>query len=168
MVLERVDWPRDDPRWFGVLEQPLRLWNHGSGHWANHEWDRGSYLTCFALVLERCDPNLRGRPQDGGQFGLTMLHEVAGARGHVTAEERVAFATLLLDAGARLEIRDNILRSTPLGWACRWSRPELVRLFLDRGADPVEADSVPWARPRVWAEKAGDAEVLRLLAGRGT
>ena len=30
LALEHVDWPRDDPRWFGVLEQPLRLWAHGS------------------------------------------------------------------------------------------------------------------------------------------
>src|SRR5262249_54925962 len=96
MALERVDWPRDDLRWFNILEQPLRIWNHGSGHWANHEWDRGTYLTCFRLVLERCDPNLRGRTTDQGQFGLTILHSVAGSREHVTPEERVAFATMLL------------------------------------------------------------------------
>ena len=35
---------------------------------------------------------------------------------------RVAFATLLLDAGVRLDLRDNLLESTPLGWAYRWGR----------------------------------------------
>lgn len=160
MALERVDWPRDDPRWFTVLEQPLRIWTHGSG---SETWDRSTYLTCFRLVVERCDPNLRGRPQDNGQFGLTILHSIAGSREHVTSDERVAFATIALDAGARLDIRDNLLKSTPLGWACRWRRVELVKLFLERGADLIEADAEPWATPRAWATKMGHHEVLSLL-----
>ena len=163
MALERVDWPRDDPRWFTILEQPLRIWSHGSG---GVDWDRGTYLTCFRLILERCDPNVRGRTIDQGQFGLTILHSVAGSREHVTADERVAFATMLLDAGARLDIRDNLLKSTPLGWACRWGRIELVRLLLERGAYPVEADADPWATPKAWAEKMGHAAVLALLRAR--
>jgi ankyrin repeat protein len=164
LALTYIDWPRDDPRWFGILEQPLRLWNHGPGHWCHPEWDRSSYLTCFRLLLERCDPNVRGRKPDGGQFGLTILHSVAGSREHMTADERVAFATMLLDAGARLDIRDNLLKSTPLGWACRWGRPELVELFLKRGADPVEADAEPWATPRAWAEKMHHPEALAILS----
>ena len=54
---------------------------------------------------------------------------------------RLAFATAALDAGARLDIRDELLESTPLGWACRWGRVGIVRLLLDRGANPVEADA---------------------------
>jgi hypothetical protein len=163
LALEVTDWPRDDPRWFGVLEQPLRIWNHGPGHWARHEWDRSTYVTCFRMILERADPNIRGREPDQGQFGLTILHSVAGSRAHMTSEERLAFATLLLDAGARLDIRDNVLKSTPLGWACRWGRVELVKLLLERGADPVEADAEPWATPKAWAEKMGRHQVLAML-----
>jgi ankyrin repeat protein len=164
MALERVDWPRDDLRWFNILEQPLRIWKHGSG---SRDWDRASYLTCFRLLVERCDPNLRGRVQDDGQFGLTILHSVAGSREHVTAEERVGFATMLLDAGARLDIRDNLLKSTPLGWACRWGHIELVKLLVARGADPVESDAEPWATPKAWAEKMGHTAVLALLMEQG-
>ena len=160
MALSRVDWPPDDPRWFGALEQPLRLWAHGSG---TADWDRSTYFTCFRLLLERCDPNLRGRPTDKQQFGLTILHSIAGSREHLTADDRMAFATLILDAGARLDLRDYVLKSTPLGWACRWGRMELVKLFLERGADPVEADAELWATPRAWAEKKGHQEVLALL-----
>jgi ankyrin repeat protein len=158
MVLEQVDWARGDPRWYTILEQPLRIWNHGAGHWASPEWDRGTYLTCFRLVLERCDPNVRGR------FGLTILHDVAGSRGHVTPEERVAFATMLLDAGARTGVRDELLNSTPLGWACRWGRVEMVKLLLARGADAVESDAEPWASPRAWAQKMGHGAALAALA----
>ena len=78
---------------------------------------------------------------------MTILHSVAGSREHVTPPERVAFATMLLDAGARLDVRDNLLESTPLGWACRWGRIELVKLLLERGADPIEAEAPPWATP---------------------
>lgn len=148
LALERVDWPRDDPRWFTVLEQPVR---------------RGSDLESFCLVLERCDPNIRGR----GPFGLTILHSVAGSRDHVTAEMRVAFATLLLDAGARLDLRDNLLESTPLGWACRWGRIELVQFLLARGADPIEADAESWATPAAWAKKKKHDAVLAMLRAHG-
>lgn len=162
-VLAHITWPRDDARWFTVLEQPLRIWHHGSSHWARPDWNRSTYPTCFRLLLERCDPNMRGRSDDSGGLGLTLLHSVAGARPHVRADECVAFASMLLDAGARLDVRDAILESTPLGWACRWGRVELVKLFLDRGADRVEADAEPWATPVAWAEKMGREDVLAIL-----
>ena len=113
LALRHVDWRRDDPRWFAILEQPLRIWNHSSAPWARHDWDRTTYPTCLALVLERCDPNIRGRLEHKPPFGLTILHSVAGSREHVTPDERVRFATMLLDAGARLDIRDQLLHSTP-------------------------------------------------------
>jgi ankyrin repeat protein len=164
MALERVAWPRDDPRWFTILEQPLRIWSHGA---ISADWDRSTYVTCFRLVLARCDPNLRGRLNEDGPFGLTILHSVAGSREHVTPQERVMFATMLLDAGARLDIRDNLLKSTPLGWACRWGRVELVTLLLARGADPVEAGAEPWATPEAWARRMNREAVLAVLREHG-
>jgi ankyrin repeat protein len=146
MALEGVTWPRDDPRWFTILEQPLRIWRYGVEY---PEWDRTTFPVCFRMVLERANPNITAR------FGITILHSVAGSRRHVTADEREVFATMLLDAGARLDIRDDLLRSTPLGWACRYGRPELVRLYLDRGADREEPDAEPWAAPRAWLKKMG-------------
>lgn len=166
LALEHVDWPRDDPRWFPILEQPLRIWNHGNGPWARHDWDRTTYPRCLALVLNRCDPNIRGRLGHKPPFGLTLLHSVAGSREHVTPDERLRFATMLLDAGARLDMRDHLLDSTPLGWACRWGRRELVELLLGRGADPGETDAPPWARPLAWAEKMNHAAVVDLLRDR--
>jgi ankyrin repeat protein len=162
LALAHVDWGPGDPRWFAILEQPLRTWTHGS---SGDTWDTSTYLTCFRLLLDRCDPNLRGRPTDAGQFGLTTLHNIV-ARGDMTPEMRVAFATAILDRGARLDIRDNLLNSTPLGWACRWGQLPLVKLFLDRGADPIEGGAEPWATPRAWAERMGRADVLEELVKR--
>jgi ankyrin repeat protein len=154
LALERIDWPREDPRWFAMLEQTLR---HDSDA-AVASWEDSPHLACFRLLLARCDPNLRGRPTDLQQFGLTTLHNIV-ARGNLAPAERVAFARAMLDAGARLDLRDNLLNSTPLGWACRWGHVPLVQLFLERGADPIEADAEPWAAPLAWAKRGGHAAV---------
>jgi ankyrin repeat protein len=148
MTLEKLDWPRDDPRWFRLLWRPL------PGHEPWSKEDRELFIECFRLILERCDPNLRAE-----RYGQTMLHEVI-ARDH---EDRAALARMLLDAGARTDVRDDLLKSTPLGWACRWRRIESVKLLLERGADPVEADAEPWATPRAWAEKMKHDAVLAVL-----
>lgn len=150
MALAHIDRPKSDPWWFHIMEQPIRMWSDG-----------GAQVECLKLILDRCDPNIPGRVGDG--FNLTILHSVAGARPHVTAKQRLAFATVLLDAGARTDLRDGLLSSTPLGWACRWGRAELVKLLLERGADPVEPDAEPWATPRAWAEKMKHEHVLEIL-----
>lgn len=77
------------------------------------------------------------------------------------------FPEALLSAGAKVGSRDDLLKSSALGWACRWSRVRVARLMLEYGADPVEADAEPWARPRAWAEKRGHAEIIELLRGCG-
>jgi ankyrin repeat protein len=148
LVLESVDWPREDPRWHGILENGLYL---------GPASDRPRHLEAFRLVLDRSDPDVPSRR------GTTILHEVAASRGGLTATDRTAYATLLLDRGARLDIRDTLLESTPLGWACRWGRVEMVQLLLERGADPVEADAPPWASPAAWAKKGGRRDVAAIL-----
>jgi hypothetical protein len=149
MALERIEWPRDDPRWFSMLWRPL------PGHEDLNDAEQADCRESFRLILERCDPNLQTRGS-----GQTMLHEVI-ARDHGVG---VSLASILLDSGARTDIRDEFLRSTPLGWACRWGRVELVTLLLTRGADPIESEAEPWATPLAWAERrqhAGIASILR-------
>ena len=69
------------------------------------------------LILERYAPNILDA-EDG--FNLTVFHRVAGAGPHVTGDERLAFATALMDAGAQTDLCDHLLNSTSLGWVCRW------------------------------------------------
>ncbi len=149
MALERIDWPRNDPRWFWLLWRPL------PGHRDLDEVEQADSRATFQLILDRCDPNLQAP-----ESGQTMLHEVI-ARDHGVG---VALATMLLHAGGRTDIRDEFLKSTPLGWACRWGRVALVELLLARGADPIEPKAEPWATPLAWAERrhhAGIASILR-------
>jgi ankyrin repeat protein len=156
MALDRIDWPRDSPHWFGMLWSPL------PERKARSDSDHALYLACFRLILGGCDPNIR-HPR----FGRTVLHDLAATDAGSRPEEATAFATTILDAGARIDVRDDLLKSTPLGWACRWGRTELVKLLLERGADPVEANAEPWATPRAWAEKMGRVEALAILKGHG-
>jgi ankyrin repeat protein len=158
MALDRIDWPRRDARWFGILTRPLYFWHHIAWLYAgNKEFDRATYLSCFCLILDRCDPNVTG------SFGRTPLHEVAAMLGHITEDETAGFAKTLLKAGAKVGERDEMLNSTALGWACRWGRSRVVGLMLEHGADPVEAAGEAWARPRAWAEKRGNMEIVGLL-----
>jgi ankyrin repeat protein len=162
MALERIDWPRDDVRWVRELMEPLFFWHHIPSLYAgNREFDRSTYLACFRLILQRCSPNLIG------SFVRSALHEVAAMGEHVTEEEAVEFASVLLNAGARMDVRDNILKSTALGWACRWGRAGVAKVMLEGGATPVEVDAEPWAQPRAWAEKMGHNRVLTLLREYG-
>ena len=158
MALERVHTPDGDPRWNGLLQGPLGFWNHWIGPWCHPEWDRATYLTCFKMLLQHSGP-----PTAPFNGGATILHMIVVMGDHVKMEERLAFAVAALDAGARMDVRDDLLRSTPLGWACRWGREEFVRLFADHGADPIEADAEPWATPLAWAEKKGYAAIAAML-----
>ena len=152
MALEHVDWPPDDPRWFWMLWRPL------PGYQDYNAQQQADSCECFRLILARCGPHHRA-----SDHGQTMLHEAVSRDRGVG----VQLATILLDAGARMDVRDRLLQSTPLGWACRWGRVGMVKLLLARGADPVEADAEPWATPRAWAQKMQRREIVELLSAAG-
>jgi|SRR5580658_3995178 ankyrin repeat protein len=152
LALPRLTWAADDPRWNWVLTQPIR----SVGDRADDE----DFFRCMAALLKRgIDPNVPRR-------GETALH-YAAARANPTAAQRVRFAAMLLDHGASLDVRDELLQSTPLGWACRWGRQELVELLIARGAPADEPDAEAWATPLAWAEKMGHTEIAGFLRGHG-
>jgi ankyrin repeat protein len=161
MALARIDWPRNDQRWYRILTAPLSFWHHIPWLLAgNKVLDRTGYLECFQLVLRVCDANIVGA------FGLTILHDIAAMPEWITDDEVVLFGRGALDAGARTDRRDDILKSTPLGWACRWGKLKLVLLLLDHGADPHEKDAEPWTQPLAWAQKMGHADIVSVLTER--
>lgn len=140
MCLPHITRKRDDPWWSYALMYALP--------------------DTFKLVLEHgVDPDVPGAG------GWTLLHHLA--TDSIVEETRLIRATLLLDAGASLCKRDPLLKSTPLGWACRWGRIGLVQLYLARGADAVEADAEPWASPLSWATKGGHSEIMEMLRSYG-
>jgi len=128
--------------------------------WWNYVLMHATLPECFQLVLDYgVDPDVTGV---GGHTTLQHL-----ATNTADKQHRLTRATLLLNAGASLTKRDQLLKSTPLGWACRWGQTDLVQLYLSVGADPVEPDAEPWATPLAWANKGGYQEIAELLRARG-
>jgi ankyrin repeat protein len=153
LALPRLNWPPDDRRWNWILIQPVRGVEPDS---RDHE----GFFECLRLLLDRpVDPNPCRR------FEQTVLHFTAANDGPTEAE-RARFAAMLLDHGARFDIRDDLLQSTALGWACRWGRKEMVELLIDRGAPALEPGAQPWATPLAWATKMNHPEIAQLLVGR--
>src|SRR5215472_5749941 len=160
--MERVGIPQGDPRRNNLLQAPLFFWNHWTGPWCHPEWDRTTYLTCFKMILARCGP-----PNAPLNCGATILHQIVAMGDHVKPEERIAFAIAALDAGARLDLRDDLLKSTPLGWACRWGQFEMAEVLIARGARVEEPDAELWATPIAWAKKMGHAAIELQLRNHG-
>jgi hypothetical protein len=82
---------------------------------------------------------------------FTLLHDMA-----FTGD--LQKARLLLDHGADIDAVDEEYRSTPLGYAARWGRGEMVTLLLERGADASKSGA-PWATPLAWARKKEHADI---------
>ena len=74
---------------------------------------------------------------------------------------------MFIDAGAELDAKDEEFHSTPLGWAARWGRKEMVALLLERGAKPNLPDDLPWATPLAWARHKGHGKVEQMLTAAG-
>jgi ankyrin repeat protein len=113
-----------------------------------------------ALLRHGVDPNV-------SRFGQTVLHFAAAHHTGLPGKDRARFASMLLDAGADMTLRDDLLKSTPLGWACRWGRVEMAEVLIGRGAAVAEPDAEPWATPLAWARKMGHAVIIALLEKGG-
>ena len=145
---------------FGTLYQPLRgrfrqaALRYDDGHADEH----ADKVEILRLLLENgADPNATDAKH------MTPLHRLAGETSSWSDEEKVPFASLLLDHGAGLEVRDDELRSTPLGHACRYGLVRLSEVLLERGASVEPAKGADWTAPLVWARQHGHQNVVQLL-----
>jgi ankyrin repeat protein len=154
LALPHLHWPLDDPRWHWVLIQPIR--DAGSDPSKNG----GHFASLEFLLKHGVDPNIT-------RMGQTALHFAAAHHSGLSDAERARFAAMLLDHGARLDIRDDLLLSTALGWACRWGREQMADLLIARGAPVNEPDAESWATPAAWAEKMNHEAVLAVLRRYG-
>ncbi len=152
LALPHLHWPRTDNRWHWVLIQPIR--GAGSGTSQNED----HFQSMAALLRHGIDPNV-------SRFGQTALHFTAARQSGLSGEDRARFAAILIDHGADLNRRDDLLKSTPLAWACRWGRRELVELLVRRGAAIDEKDAEPWATPLAWARRENRGEIISILEG---
>jgi len=96
------------------------------------------------------------QPDDTNGLGMATLHILAN-------EGTTAAAAWLLDRGADLDIRDREFESTPLAWAARAGRSDMVTFLLGRGAKPVMPDDESWNTAAAWARRRGHAQIANLL-----
>jgi ankyrin repeat protein len=154
MALAHIQWPLNERTSHWVLMQPIR----GAG--ADPAQNEGHFASLDLILRESINPNV-------ARMGATTLHFTA-ARGGLDGASRARFAAMLIDHGARLDVRDDLLKSTPLGWACRWGHLELAELLIERGASVREVDAEPWATPAAWAKKMGRSEISAMLERNST
>jgi ankyrin repeat protein len=150
IALARLDWPATDRRWHWILIQPMR----GAGD--DSAQNEGRFRSLEVLLRHDVDPNVE-------RFHETALHFTAACQSGLSGDDRARFAAMLIDHGARLDMRDDLLISTPLGWACRWGRLEMVKLLIQRGAPVRERNAEAWATPEAWAKKMGHIEIQAIL-----
>ncbi|MCL2190500.1 MAG: ankyrin repeat domain-containing protein [Treponema sp.] len=108
-----------------------------------------------SLLEKGIDPNAKEETDKG----FSLLHYAAG-------KGRPDVAKALLDAGADVDIRDN-MGFTPFHLAVGNARMELIKILLDAGAD-VNAESTGGATAlRLLAEGEEFLEVARVLIAAG-
>ncbi len=107
------------------------------------------------LMLEHgMDPNWQTMMQ------VRALHYVARAGS-------VETAMLLLDHGARTDVRDVEGDTTPLGWAARAGKTEMARALVSHGANVILPDAPAWAQPLYLAEQYDHEETAAFLRANG-
>ena len=113
------------------------------------------------------DVNVRG-PENS-----TLLHWIGGS--YLEREEKwsnseavmIEMAEVLLDYKADVNVQDEELCSTPLGWHVRAGHKEVVAFLLEHGAYVNIPDAPNWAAPLSWAERRGHMEIAEMLRQAG-
>lgn len=145
----------EECNWHDLLCQPMRDGKPREEAAPSTYRDDDRFTIIARMLDSGVDPNVRGG------FGLTLLHFVAARE--LPAAYQVRFATLLLDAGADPALKDTLLCSSALGWACRYGRDGLVDLYLSRSVPTHEPETPEWARPEEWARKMNHLSILAKL-----
>ena len=168
MLRERSDLALDEDCFWGegVLSMPAKNGNRAMmellmrfgarvpdiAKWAKEYYFK-NYDSAVFLLEHGMNPNLMNWRR------FTLLHDLA-FKGELRKIE------LLLDHGAEIDLIDEEFCSTPLGFAARWGRRDVVAFLISRGADLNKAGA-SWATPLSWAHKKGHAEIAADLLQAG-
>jgi ankyrin repeat protein len=92
-------------------------------------------------------------------LGITPLHRFAG-------RDDTDSADLFLQHGADVNALDEELYTTPLGYAAKAGKINMVQFLLKKGADPLLPQGHPWSTPLLWAQRRGHTEIAELLQSK--
>ena len=96
-------------------------------------------------------------PNRSDWLGVTPMHTIAG-------KGRIDLAELFIEHGGRLDLCDETILSTPLGWAANFGQLEMVRYLLERGAPRRQTEVPDWAQPIEWAKRKNHLQIVDLLS----
>jgi len=95
-------------------------------------------------------------PRQTDWLGATLLH-------HSAARGDIGVAEACIDFGADINAIDTDYSSTPLGWAARDGRREMVEWLLEKNANPNLPEDESWALPVEWAKRRGHNDIAEIL-----
>ena len=72
--------------------------------------------------------------EDPDRYNPDGIHSHATPLHHAVWSGRESVVRLLIERGARLDLRDRLYGGTPLGWALHGQRTEMARLLREHGA----------------------------------
>jgi len=168
MLQERLELALDETAFWGegILTMPAKdgdrqmlelLMRYGARVSDLSKWGARYYFKHYEIAAFLLENGMNPNHMNWRRF--TLLHDMA-----YTGD--LCKAGLLLDHGADINPIDDDYCSTPLGYAARWGRQEMVTLLLERGAD-VNKAGAPWATPLAWAQKKEHAAIETALLQAG-
>jgi ankyrin repeat protein len=89
-------------------------------------------------------------------LGISYLHLIA-------IQGDTELAQLLIDYGAAINAIEDEYCTTPLGWAAKYERAEMVAFLLQQGADKAPAGVPEWATPLAYAKRGGHTAIVEML-----
>ena len=160
LLKERPELARDETAFWGegILMMPAKggdrpmlelLMRYGARVPDVSKWGRRYYFRHYEIAAFLLANGMNPNHMNWRRF--TLLHDMV-------FDGDLRKAGLLLDHGADIDPTDDEYSSTPLGFAARWGRRDMIAFLLDRGEDPNKADAA-WAKPLAWAQKKGYADI---------
>jgi ankyrin repeat protein len=126
----------------------------------------GNYYNNVARAAEGNDvAKVRALISSGNNVNQTEEDSQRTGLHNVAINGNLQIAAILIKAGARIDVRDN-LGNTPLIYAADHDRLEMAKLLMDVGAQ-VDAENKNGMTPLMIAAKDGEVEMVRTLLARG-
>ena len=95
-------------------------------------------------------------PNQPNWLGVTPLHRFA-------EKGDIPNAALFIKQGAKINTIDEQFHTTPLGYAAKQGRTEMVKFLLEQGADPALPGDRPTATPLYWAQTRGYKGMVEVI-----
>lgn len=96
-------------------------------------------------------------PDHTDWLGVTALHDFA-------KKGDISNAKIFIEHGASVNLIDEEFCTSPLGYAAKYNKAEMVEFLLQNGATPDLNEIPEWAKPLTLAKRNGNEKVVEMLS----